>query len=603
MNKKLLFLGLLIGIFAAIATTSHAQTDYASADISAILEENDLHEAFARYTSVLVYFQPEEASRLGFTSANGRLNDRSAQTDTQTLQALESVRKTLQEINPKNLSAGKRIEYHLFQDLLQRNIWSLQQNRLMQNPLYYAQALDALFDILQQPATNPLAQRSELLGRLEALPNVYAQAQKNLSLVSPRMARLAMEKAYYAYLSFDTIKEHVTNKGELTTDTRDTVKIENALTKAKASISNLFELFKNLSKDSLALTTTISPKDYAQKLNHYYQITQKTDQVAAELNTRWDEAQHQLFEALRPFELSADEEEMVIVEDLNQRPQEKLPAKKDKTTLEYVPPTANQFYAVAGQLVSSFTSENLLEQFAAQTNAQSAALLKQNALVGPVPVKIQSLLPYFAYQKKFLTYPAFSAFWLRVPTGNELAKTEALNRDFNEPAAKLFISEEIIPGRFYQAQAQKNRMRRLFGSPLLANGWTLYALRVAQQANVFVTDEELLFAAWQRFVRTVSAVVDYRFNTQQYTYEEALNFLTEQNGFAPETATQMVDDVLSNPGEAVSYVLGEGIWQENADKYFKKEKDYNAVTAWLLEMGNVSPADVPGELKRLYRNK
>ncbi len=190
-----------------------------------------------------------------------------------------------------------------------------------------------------------------------------------------------------------------------------------------------------------------------------------------------------------------------------------------------------------------------------------------------------------------------------MPTGNELAKTEALNRDFNEPAAKLFISEEIIPGRFYQAQAQKNRMRRLFGSPLLANGWTLYALRVAQQANVFVTDEELLFAAWQRFVRTVSAVVDYRFNTQQYTYEEALNFLTEQNGFAPETATQMVDDVLSNPGEAVSYVLGEGIWQENADKYFKKEKDYNAVTAWLLEMGNVSPADVPGELKRLYRNK
>ena len=112
MNKKLLFLGLLIGIFCSMATTSHAQTDYARADISAILEENDLHEAFARYTSVLVYFQPEEASRLGFTSANSRLNDRSAQTDTQTLQALESVRKTLQEIKNKNLSAGKRIEYH-----------------------------------------------------------------------------------------------------------------------------------------------------------------------------------------------------------------------------------------------------------------------------------------------------------------------------------------------------------------------------------------------------------------------------------------------------------------------------------------------------------
>ena len=603
MNKKWLFLGLLSGILLSFPVVSQAQVDFSSGNVDVLLEENALREAFTRYTSILVFFQPEEASRLGFSAANNRLNDRALQSDMQILQALESLRKTMDGIDPKNLSASKRIEYHLLQDTLHRHIWTLQQNRLTQDPLYYAQALDALYDVLALPTSSAQQQRADLLARLEALSTVSEQARKNLSLVSPRLAQLAMEKAYYAYLSFDTIKEHVTNKGELTTDTRDTVKIENALTKAKASISNLFELFKNLSKDSLALTTTISPKDYAQKLNDYYQITQKTDQVAAELNTRWDEAQHQLFEALRPFELSADEEEMVIVEDLNQRPQEKLPAKKDKTTLEYVPPTANQFYAVAGQLVSSFTSENLLEQFAAQTNAQSAALLKQNTLVGPVPVKIQSLLPYFAYQKKFLTYPAFSAFWLRVPTGNELAKTEALNRDFNEPAAKLFISEEIIPGRFYQAQAQKNRMRRLFGSPLLANGWTLYALRVAQQANVFVTDEELLFAAWQRFVRTVSAVVDYRFNTQQYTYEEALNFLTEQNGFAPETATQMVDDVLSNPGEAVSYVLGEGIWQENADKYFKKEKDYNAVTAWLLEMGNVSPADVPGELKRLYRNK
>lgn len=600
MNKKLLILGLLTGMLVSFAPTSHAQADFPISDVDTILEENALREAFTRYTSVMVFFQPEEATRLGFNAGNNRLNDRTLMTDNQTLQALEGLNNTLSQIDPKNLSDGKRIEFHLLQDSVQRQVWKLQQNRLVTDPLYYAQALDALYDLLLVSKNNPRQLRAELIGRLDALPTVYEQAKKNLAAVSPQLAQKAMEKAYYAYLSFDEIQNIVTNGGELTNDTRDTVKIENSLTKAKTSINGLFELFKELAKPS-AFSLNVNSKSYTQKLNQYYQIDQKPTQVEALLNNRWDEAQHQLFAALRPFELSADEEEMVIVEDLNQRPQEKLQTKKDPATLPYTPPTANQFYAVAGQLVSPYTLDKLLEAFTQQANIQGANLLDRQAAPGAAAMHIEPLLPYFAYQHAFLTYPAFTTFWLRLPQGNELAKAEALNQQFNEPAVKLLISQEVTPGRYYQNLIQKSSVRRLFGSPLLANGWTLYALRIAQETNILLTDEELLFAAWQRFVRTASAVVDYRLHTQQYNYDQALAFLTEQNGFAPEQATKMLSAIVSNPGEAVSYTVGEMIWQENANKYLKKAKNPNEITAALLEMGNVSPQDVAPELKRLYR--
>lgn len=601
MNKKLFLMGLLAGAFVFFCPAVQAQADFMSADASSILEENALREAFSRYASLLVFFQPEEATRLGFDAGNNRLNDRTTLTDIQTLQALENIHASLKDINAKSLPAAKRANLHLLQAALKRHIWKLQQNRLATNPLYYAQALDAIYDLMLQPKASARKQRLDLLGRVSALPALYEQAQKNLTAASPRLAQLAMEKAYYAYLSFDSVTERITNGGEFSNDVRDSAEMDATLQKAKNALYDLFGLFKSLSQQEAEMTSTLGKVAYSKKLKDYYQLDAKPTQLEDRLSTYWDKAQHQLFDALRPFELSADEEEVTIVEDLNQRPQEKLPVKKDGTPqpLPYVAPTANQFYAVAGQLVSPFKTEDLLAQLLQQANGQGGTLLQKQTLPSPLALQLQELIPYFTYQRAFLTYPAFSTFWVRLPQGNELTKEETLNRDFNEPTTKLLISAEMVPGRYYQAQIQNDTMRRLLGTPLLANGWTLYALRVAQENQVFVTDEEMLFVAWQRFVRTLAAVVDFRLHTQQYTYAQALAFLTEQNGFTQEQAEPLLHAVLSQPGEAVSYVFGETLWQEAAEQGLKKFKDANATTRALLEMGNVSPHDMNAELKRL----
>lgn len=600
MNKKLMLLGLTAGVLFCFSPALHAQSDFSSmADIDTILEENTLREVFARYTSMLVFFQPEEATRLGLNAGNGRLNDRSVQADTQMLQALESVRTSLKAMDPKNLSEAKRADYHLLQADVERNIWKLQQNRLTTDPLYYTQAFDAVYDLFLEPQTDSNKIRTDLLNRISYLPQVYEQARQNLTLISPQVAQVAMEKAYYAYLSFDTVTDTILNGKNLANDSREMAEIDHILSKAKNSLNDFFVWFKQLSTQPAQITSGIGQEAYQRKLQTYYQIDLQSAQLIKELASYLDQAQHQLFNALRPFELSADEGEVTLVEDLNNRPQEKLAGEKSKADIPYVPPTANQFYAIANQLVSPFNVDQLMEQFVKQTTAQSSSFALQTALLGATPVTIRELPAYFAYRHEFITHPANSVFWMRLPAGNELAKTQMLNQDFNEPATKLLISSQIMPGRYYQSLVQKNEIRRLLGSPTLANGWTLYALHMAQEKNIFLTDEEILFATWERFIRALSAVVDYRLHTQQYSYADALAFLTDQNGFTQQQATLLVQNILSQPGEAVSYLVGEEYWNKAAHKSLKKTKDADRTNTLLLEMGNVSPNDMSKELKRI----
>ncbi len=602
MNKKLLLLGLCAAGFFA-ASPLQAQMGFDSGDISAILEDNSLRDAFTRYTSVLTFFFPEEATRLGFTAGNNLLNDRTAQTDEQAMQAFKAVQNVLQQINFKALSPSKQAEYTLLSDTLDRQIFALNQNRIARDPLYYAQALDAVYDLILAPQNDSRKQRTDLLGRVSALPKVATQARENLTQAPPELARLAMEKAYFAYLSFDEVAQRITQGAALSNDPRDVAAADQTIQQAKSAVRQLFDLFKELSQPGINIMddVRIGDDNYYSLLQTYYQITDKPQALTKQLEQTLDQAQHRLFDALLPFQLSAEEEEITVVDGLNEIPQtqiEKKPAAKPVKPV-YSTPKANQFYAIANQLESPFNLDTVQQDFTKQAAALSSRLLQSKAVPSTAPLTVRPLSRYFSYQHRYLTAPAFSVFWLRLPQGNQLAQQEMLKRDYNEPAYKLLISQELVPGRYYQNQMVKNNIRRIFGSPTLANGWTLYALNLADKQGYFLTDEEQLFFVWQHYLRALSAVVDQRLHTRQYTYEQALEFLTEQNGFTQEQATALVNPLLTQPGQAVTFVWGAQVIEKAAAPYAKKTKPQ--VMELLLKVGNVSPKDLAKELKRVSK--
>ena len=612
LSKKIILAGIgTLGLLGVTTTVCPAQSVYSPGNINSILEDNSLRDATTRYVSVYSFFFPEEASRLGFTSDRMALNDRTPETDAQALQAIEAVRNSLNEISKERLSPSKIPDYDLLKNALDNTIWILNQNRLARDPLYYTQGLDAVYDLLLFDQPDKRQEHRDFLGRVSALPKLAQQARQNLTDTSPQAARLAMEKAYYAYLSFDEIAKRLSAGANLTVD-YSSENTDKVIHDAKAAIKSMFDWFKALSQqEDMLLDFRLGKKPYYTWLNVHYHISDKPEVLEKKINRHFEDAQKDLWLALRPFELSADMEEVTMVEDLNELPQNasyvasgknKADSKASKQPKPvYTPPMANQFYALAGQLQSPFTLNNLLDDLTKQASAFGARLVRAKVIPATMSFSATPMPAYFAYQNLYLQIPALRTLFVRLPSGNQLAKEQALRQDFNEPSYKMLISRELVPGHYYQEYSTTNFVRRTLGSPTLDNGWKDYALHIAESQGYFLTDEEQLFLAWHRYYRAVSALVDQRLHTHQYTYDSATRFLVDEQGFTEEQAARLINEVIAAPGQSLSYVAGELLWKQYADYYRKKFKDDGQTNALLLQAGNVLPSDLKAELKRLYR--
>ncbi len=612
MNKfvcctALLGLGLLI---TAPAAKAQAAFDFESIDT--LIEDNRLTDAANRYASVTLSFFPERATRLGFSSANSRLNDRSAQTEAAALNALRAVQETVDEIKPAQLSPANQTDLQLLQDSLADDMWSLQQNRLENNPLYYAQALDAVYDVMLKKTTSSAQQKADLTARIGALPQVALQAQQNLVQPPAYLAQLAMEKAYYAYLAFDEVTDFLLQGVE---DDVSIAQTKQNARQAKQAIKQLFDLFKQFSQQDSPQDFRLGQDAYRTVLANRYQLTQKPKKLAKRLEKNFRSAQEALAQALEPFALETADEQVTVVDDLNtdpsvqplpQEPQKK--AKKGK----FVPPTAQDFYKAAQRMPTVPASRNWTAAFAQDAQTLAETLIQDGTLpAAPLSFSVKPLPAFYAYTRAYLFVPPFgnqyaptTDLFLRLPSGNKLARQEQLQRDFNTPTRKLLISGELVPGRYYQtvSGSQLSAIRRLYPSATTANGWSAYAQQLAAQRGYMATDEERLFLAWTQYRRAAAALVDVKLQTKQYSYADAMHFLTEENGFDQQDAETLLKDVSAHPGAAASWVYGLNTLEETRD-YFAKKWGKQFTPAYfhtlLMQAGKVPPDRLKEEMQRL----
>ena len=603
MKKLLVVLTCLFGLLPLTAQT----VDFANID--AIMEDNSLRDASNRYTSVMAFFFPESTTRLGMTLSNKQLNMRTQEREKQAAQALESVQADTNNINPKLLSPAKQMDYDLFAHQLNQTQWELTQNRLTRNPVYYADALDAIYDLYLRTQDNPRQRNNDVLARLTALPQTAQEAKTNLVTIPPYLAQFAMEKAYYAYLSIDEIING------LVADAPDEFAAQTIQQRAltgKQAIKDLFDLFKDQSQQENQADFRLSKETYKQLLEKRYGLNNPLDKISTELEKNFDVSQHALADALYPFEKTAEDEAVTVIEDGEEgvtveEPKEPAkPAKKEKRI--YIAPTANQFYAIA-QTFTVPETDDLIGLLTREAN-DLADYLAQGTLIPALNggISIKPLPPYYAYRMPylFIGQEGFMDFFLREPSGNALAKQEILAKDFNDPMRKVFIAQNLVPGRYYQAKQMENlsRERRYYPVETLQNGWKAFALDLARESGYLLTDEELLAAAWADYYRAISALVDLRLQTRQYSFADAINFLVNENGFTQEQAEELVRATVQNPGADVSAVLGEKTLQQVYKEYSKKigkKMSQADVISLLLQAGNVAPDQLAKEVKRLEK--
>ena len=617
MKKNCFFslLGCACGLLAFSA--ANAQTGFDFGNIDFLLTDNALDDAANRYASVTLTSEPERAGRLGFTSANAKLNDRSPRAQAAQLAALRTVRNALDEISAKQLSPSKRADLTLLKEAMDDDIFALQQHRAESDPLYYAEALDAVYDVVLKPASSPRRQRADLTARLNDLKNVADQAEKNLANPSAFLARLAMEKTYYAYISFDELVNILVQDAE---DDIAAAQIKNQANEAKRSIKKMFDLFKEQSQQESAADFRLGKEAYAEILKNRYQTTEPLAKLEKRFAQDFLSAQKQLAKALEPFaqDVSANEDEVTVIDGLNNQPiveeQKKEPAKKEKKAKKgkFIPPTAQDFYTVAKRITQA-PAETDLPALLTQEANQLAVLLTDNGLLpaGQVAFTVKPLPQYYAYTQSDLFLPPFgnnarSDFFIRLPFGNRRAQAEQLVRDYNTPTRKLLTAQELVPGRFYQTAktAGLSAARRFYPAQSMADGWNEYALKLASEAGYIVTDDELLFLAWHNYRRAAAALVDMRLQSRQYSYNDAMDFLVGENGFTQEDAEALIKESALNPGKAVGYAAGLDALESARAKYTKKLGKKFSLADFhtkVLKAGNVSPNELADELERLYK--
>lgn len=617
MKKNCFFslLGCACGLLAFSA--ANAQTGFDFGNIDFLLTDNALDDAANRYASVTLTSEPERAGRLGFTSANAKLNDRSPRAQAAQLAALRAVRNALDEISAKQLSPSKRADLTLLKESMDDDIFALQQHRAESDPLYYAEALDAVYDVVLKPVSSPRRQRADLTARLNDLKNVADQAEKNLANPSAFLARLAMEKTYYAYISFDELVNILVQDAE---DDIAAAQIKNQANEAKRSIKKMFDLFKEQSQQESAADFRLGKEAYAEILKNRYQTTEPLAKLEKRFAQDFLSAQKQLAKTLEPFaqNVSANEDEVTVIDGLNNQPiveeQKKEPAKKEKKAKKgkFIPPTAQDFYTVAKRITQA-PAETDLPALLTQEANQLAALLTDNGLLpaGQVAFTVKPLPQYYAYTQSDLFLPPFgnnarSDFFIRLPFGNRRAQAEQLVRDYNTPTRKLLTAQELVPGRFYQTAktAGLSAARRFYPAQSMADGWNEYALKLASEAGYIVTDDELLFLAWHNYRRAAAALVDMRLQSRQYSYNDAMDFLVGENGFTQEDAEALIKESALNPGKAVGYAAGLDALESARAKYTKKLGKKFSLADFhtkVLKTGNVSPNELADELERLYK--
>ncbi|MBO4675108.1 MAG: DUF885 family protein, partial [Elusimicrobiaceae bacterium] len=333
--------GLVTGLAVLATLPLCAQLgNISSVDI--IMEENAFKNAVNRYDSLVDFFFPEETTRQGFSSASQKLNVRTQHQERQTAQALSSVKSDADRVKTNFLSDEKKVDFDLFSRALAARQWWLKTVPSKNDPLYYTQAFDSIFDLFLTEQNPPRARNAAALARLKELPQLVVQAKQNLTNVSPLLAQLAMEKTYYAQLCLDQITD------ELLAAALDEFMLEdlkNQTANAQNAVKELFEFFKELSQREDPTDFRMGSEKYREFLQHRYQIETNPADLKRQLEKHLDVTQHALADTLKPFEATLEGKDITLVDGDSTREIPAKPVRRKKKG--YVPPSASHFYKLA----------------------------------------------------------------------------------------------------------------------------------------------------------------------------------------------------------------------------------------------------------------
>jgi hypothetical protein len=185
----------------------------------------------------------------------------------------------------------------------------------------------------------------------------------------------------------------------------------------------------------------------------------------------------------------------------------------------------------------------------------------------------------------------------------EAAARLDMNQDFDHDRIMSTAAHEAMPGHFLQlsiAKRHSDYVRRIQSSSTFEEGWAFYGEEMFVRLGMYGDnlDGRLFTARWER-VRGARAIVDAKFITGEWSYEQAAEFYSKQSGFTLDDAKAAVAGIAQSPGYMIAYTVGRLQLQTLLGEYMLRTDGKGSLHDFhdrLLSYGSVPFAIVGPEL-------
>jgi uncharacterized protein (DUF885 family) len=125
----------------------------------------------------------------------------------------------------------------------------------------------------------------------------------------------------------------------------------------------------------------------------------------------------------------------------------------------------------------------------------------------------------------------------------------------------LFL-HEAIPGHHYQISLQQENeklpeFRRTLWYSAYGEGWALYSESLGTELGLYTDPYQYFGMLGAEMHRAVRLVVDAGLHSKGWTREEAIQYSLDNEAESEESITREIERYMANPGQALSYKIGQ----------------------------------------------
>jgi uncharacterized protein (DUF885 family) len=133
---------------------------------------------------------------------------------------------------------------------------------------------------------------------------------------------------------------------------------------------------------------------------------------------------------------------------------------------------------------------------------------------------------------------------------------------FNSSGMETLFLHEAIPGHHYQFSLQQEnqeipKFRRTLWYGAYGEGWALYSESLGKELGLYTDPIQYFGHLGDEMHRAVRLVVDVGLHTKNWTREQAIKYMMDNEPIAEQGAVAEIERYMAIPGQALSYKIGQ----------------------------------------------